>query len=268
MSHGYWRNDKPPRLGVRFDYTARMDRDLIQAVNEEMALRKKQQEDRQFKQWCEELDRVPARYVPKLKGQNLPDMELQPRRWLGLGMSIFESAHVAGRVRLMDGREGDAISAFLPYPVFQMGAEIFLKGMMLCRFEKCRGVAYNTYVQPRVRRAYFKRVKTYGHDLMKIMRHLRRIGPYRQDTVARQFLRRVEAVVRYYYHPLYAADRGSWTAARYPKRFYDDQARTAGADAYQSYPDQRLVLRLFSNMERYLDDRWQITRELARRPKA
>lgn len=51
----------------------------------------------------------------------------------------------------------------------------------------------------------------------------------------------------------------------YPKRFYDDHARTAGADAMKSFPQQSSVLRLFRDMDRHLDEHWQITRGLAKR---
>jgi hypothetical protein len=146
-----------------------------------------------------------------------------------------------------------------------MGAETFLKGMLLGRFAQCRRVTQVSYVNPATRQRYMLRLKKHGHDLLKLMRYLRRIAPYRTDDAVQDFLHRIEAITRYYYHPLYEADRGSWAAARYPKRFYDDEARTAKADAFKCYPEQSYVLRLFDSMERYLDVRWKITSQLARR---
>lgn len=237
----------------------------MEVLNQELAKRNAATQEKRFQDWCAELDRLPTNYVPQLKENFKPDIELQPKRWLGHAMDIIESAHVTARVQLMGGVQGEAFSSFLPYPIFQMGAETFLKGMLLCRFTQCRRVAQNSYVNPATRQRYLRRLKNYGHDLLKLIRHLRRISPYRCDDTARKFLRRVEAITRCYYHPLYEADRGSWAAARYPKRFYDDHAHTAGADAMKSFPQQSSVLRLFRDMDRHLDEHWQITCGLAKR---
>lgn len=242
-----------------------MDDELAQMVREELKRRNTAEKEQRFQRWCHQLDQLPKNNVPRLNGQLRPDLEIQPRRWLSHAMSIIESAHVTARVQHMDGRQGEPLSSFLPYPVFQMGTETFLKGMLLCRFAECRRVAHDSYVNPKTRTRYLRKLKTYGHDLLKLIRHLRRLGHYRKDASVLEFLNRIEAITRYYYHPLYEADAGSWAAARYPKRFYNDTAKVAAADAHQSFPEQTAVLRLFRTIDRHLDKSWQLTKKLAER---
>jgi hypothetical protein len=214
---------------------------------------------REFEAWCGALDRISARFKPRLKNGFIAGVELQPHRWLSAAMDILRSANVISRVQLMDGGQGEPMRSFLPYPVFLSGAEIFLKGMWLCRFPACRRVAQNSYVNEPFRRRIDGQLRKQGHDLLKLISRLKRVARYRVDPVTMKFLHRVSAVVRQYHFPLYKADRAwSWSAARYPKRFYNDHARTSRANALQSFPDQRLVIALFDPMERHLDDLWQI----------
>jgi len=49
-----------------------------------------------------------------------------------LAMDLLKSRRVIGHVQLQDGVQGPEINSYLPYPVFQAAAEIFLKGMWLC----------------------------------------------------------------------------------------------------------------------------------------
>ena len=79
------------------------------------------------------------------------------------------------------------------------------------------------------------------------------------------FLKRVEAVIRDSYYPLYEADKRSteWAQSRYPKRFYNDCTEEGMADAYISLPPQWLIYRLFKPMQvRVVDRLWGIHRGL------
>ncbi len=123
----------------------------------------------------------------------------------------------------MHGRRGSFLDSFLAYPVFQMGAEIFLKEMWLCQFADCRALADSRYMEPAKRSTYADRLKReLGHDLLRIVAVNREIPKYQADTAVIRFLKIVEAIVRKSYFPLYEADKsGSHRAhARYPKRFY------------------------------------------------
>jgi hypothetical protein len=236
-----------------------MDAELTNAVRAHLEAAEAKRRASEFQAWCDSLDRISPRFKPKLKGRFTADTELQPHRWLNAGMDILRSAHVTSRVQLMDGRPGEPLQSFLPYSVFQAGAELFLKGMWLCRFPACRRVAQDSYVNGQVRQRFDKRLRGQGHDLLKLVSRLKRVSRYRSDPVTLRFLHRVSAIIRQYYYPLYQADRlGSWAGARYPKRFYDDQARVARANAWLSFPEQRLVIGLFDPMERHLDNLWQV----------
>ncbi len=239
------------------------DAELIAAVKKELADREARQRAADFQLWCAALDAIPKRRKPRIKGNYVAEIELQPHRWLTAGMNNLKSAHVTSHVQFMDGVQGPPLQSFLPYPVFLAGTELFLKGMWLCRFPSCRRVSHKSYVSPKLRGRFNKRLKDLGHDLLALIRVLKHVKKYRTDLLTMRFLNRVATIIRDFYYPLYQADRlGSWAAARYPKRFYDDQNREATADALQSFPDQRYVIDLFAPMERHLDNLWQLRRGL------
>ena len=73
------------------------------------------------------------------------------------------------------------------------------------------------------------------------------------------FLKRIEAVIRDCYYPLYEAERSTeWAQSRYPKRFYNDCTKEGMADAYISLPQQWLISRLFGPMKVHVDKLWGI----------
>jgi hypothetical protein len=249
-----------------------MDSDLLQAVKAKMVARTQRKRMESFKQWCASLDHLPPGTAPTLKRGLIADIELQPHRWLTAGLNLLRTQHIAGSVQATDGFMALPFRSFLPYPVFQMGAEVFLKGMWLCQFPACRRVAHNSYAGKPARVRYGKSLKILGHDLLKIVGALREVRKYRDDPSSLCFLNRVEAIIRRYYSPLYAADqRGSeWATSRYPKRFYRDGAGIGRADAMQSFPQQWMVVALFEAMDQYLDGLWQLRAHLLqqRRKKA
>ncbi len=145
--------------------------------------------------------------------------------------------------------------------MFLSGAEIFLKGMWLCQFPACRRIRHNSYVNEAFRKRYFLRLKSHGHDLLRLIGRLRRLRVYRNDPVTMRFLERLSAIIRMYYYPLYQADK-NWASARYPKRFYDDREKIGASDAVNSYPNQWLVIGLFRPMETHLDRLWGLRHNL------
>lgn len=235
------------------------------AVHQELKKRAEKNRRDEVAKWCAFLDQASPRTKRRLKKGFIADVEVQPHRWFSAGLDILQSAHVTSRVQLMNGEQGEPMQSFLPYSVFQSGAEVFLKGMWLCQFPACRRVAHTSYVGPRLRRSVDRRLRDQGHDLLKLIGRLRRIRRYRADPTSMKFLARVSAIIRLFYFPLHQAGRGSWATARYPKRFYYDTAKAASADGFSSYPDQRLVLALFTHMSRHLDQLWNLRRGLLRR---
>jgi len=175
-------------------------------------------------------------------------------------LDILRSAHVTGYVQLMGGQQGEPLQCFLPYSVFQAGAEVFLKGMWLCQFPSCRQVSHTSYISLGLRQTVDRKLRRQGHDLLKLIGCLKRIKCYRADPKSTQFLNRISAIVRLYYFPLHQAGRASWANARYPKRFYNDHEKQGHADGFTSYPDQRLVYGLFKPMARHLDQLWNLRR--------
>lgn len=160
------------------------------------------------------------------------------------------------------------MSSYLPYPVFQMGTEIFLKGMWLCQFDALRALRAGSYIGESTRDFYAARLgrrqlpgyEPLGHDLFKLLNVLRDIPQYADDAASTRFLRILESTIRYYYFPFYKADKGHrrWANARYPKRFYNDDQRVGSADAYRRYPPQDWLARLFSEMKRDAHRLWDL----------
>jgi hypothetical protein len=224
--------------------------------------------EKEFSAWCDELYDLPEDFELRVKGGLQADLELQPTRWMNLGLNLLQSSKVIGHVQLSEGVQGPPLASFLPYPVFQMGAEIFLKGMWLCQFDELRFLTSNSYVEEATRALYMDRLgrrkrpgyDRLGHDLLKIIESLRDVPHYRDDAPTLRFLRLVESLIRFCYFPFYKADKGHsrWANARYPKRFYDDINRVGRADAYTSYPEGKWVAKLFQDLKDHLCDLWNV----------
>lgn len=228
------------------------------------------QVDKDYAEWCDYLASLPADFEFKLKDGFVADIELQPLRWISLGIDLLRSSRGTVAVKLMNGRQGPFRDSFLTYPVFQMGAELFLKGMWLCQFEECRQLTHHSYIDASKRKRYTEQLKDeLGHDLLKSIAANQQIPKYHADAMVLRFFEIVRGVVRRSYYPLYEADkRGNhWAHSRYPKRFYKDGTQEGRADAFQSYPHQWLVVRLFEEMEKHLDQLWQLRAGLLTKPK-
>ena len=239
--------------------------DIKKGVMRTILERNRRDDEQAFQDFCEELLSLPAdlELVPR---QNFKaDIELQPLRWMTLAMDLLKSRRVTGYLQLQDGVQGPEINSYLPYPVFQAATEIFLKGMWLCQYADCRGLAESSYIEKNRRQNYSESLKELGHDLLAIVDNVRGIPEYQRTAAITRFLDLVERVVRLYYFPPYESDKHTrWADCRYAKRVYDDSAQKAAAESFQRYPRAVWVEKLFQQAERNVDGLWQLRTETER----
>ena len=235
---------------------------LIELIQED----NRQEEEQEFQQWHAALISVPADYKRELKDGWIADIEIQPLRWMDLGLTLIESPKVMEYLQLAGGIQGGPLSSFLPYPVFQAGAEIFLKGMWLCQYDDCRQCHSARFVEPGRRDEVLDELKRkLGHDLLRIIDLLERVPSYQHDQALSEFLMAVSSLIRRDYFPVFSADRGNkWAFARYPKRFFMETDKEAAADSYNSYSPAPFVARLFREAQERLDELWQLRASLAK----
>lgn len=222
-------------------------------------LRRNQREERkQFEEFCNELLAVPASMELRPHKNFIADTELQPQRWLNLGMDLLQSRKVTGYVQLADGVQGPPLGSYLPYPVFQFAAEVFLKGMWLYQFPDCRGLNASAYIDPPTRKKFHAQLRQLSHDLLRVVDGLRQIPEYTSNGKIARFLELIERVVRVFYFPPYEADRRNrWAECRYPKRVYNDSARVAHAESLQRYPRAEWIETLFRDVQPELERLWR-----------
>ena len=236
-----------------------MASELNESVMRLIKEREERNEKLEFQHFCQYLLSLPAHLELAPTDNFKVDIELQPLRWMSLGMDLLKSRRVTGHVQLADGIQGPEIASYLPYPVFQMAAEIFLKGLWLCQYGDCRDLTASSYMEPKKRQRYFELLKNLGHDLLTILDTVRGISEYQRTLSIVRFLDLVERIIRAYYFPPYEADkRTRWADCRYPKRVYDDTAQKAAADSFHSYPRAEWIQKLFQQAERDVDDLWQL----------
>jgi hypothetical protein len=211
--------------------------------------------EKQYRSWCDDFASFPENSKRKLKEGFIVDVELQPYRWIQHGLDLIGSRKGTGKI---GGREGADFRAYLPYPVFQMGTEVFLKGMWLYQYEECRNLKQNSYVVPERRTYYLGQLINLSkeHDLLKIIRAVEMIPVYQNDAWLLRFLRILSGCSWAYYCPAANSKRG-WANERYPKRFYNDELKAGGADALKSYPEHWLVSRLFQEAAERIDFLWR-----------
>ena len=240
---------------------------VLRIINE----RNRRDEEQEFNDWCDYLLSLPAGLEFMPKGNFKADIELQPLRWTSLGIDLIQSSKVTARVELAGGVQGPPMSSYLPYPVFQIGAEIFLKGIWLCQFPECRALTHSSYIDSDKRQKYLKKLGSNGlsHDLLKVIDEVRRIPEYWRRPSIMRFLKLVERIVRRYYFPPYDADkRTRWADTRYPKRVYEDVVHVSSAEGLTSYPQARWIETLFRQMEEDVDHLWQLRAEVSARTKS
>lgn len=236
-----------------------LNESLMRIINE----RNRREDEQEFQTFCAELLALPANFELMPKENFKADVELQPLRWMSSGIDLLKSRRVTGHIQLADGLQGPEIGSYLPYPVFQMATEIFLKGMWLCQYPDCRALTDSSYMEQGKRQDYSEILKRLDHDLLAILDKARGISEYQQTPAIVRFLDLVERIVRAHYFPPYQADkRTRWADCRYPKRVYDDSAQKAGAESFQRYPRATWVSSLFQQAERNIDDVWQLRARL------
>lgn len=240
-------------------YVAAMATDLNESVMRIIGERNRQEEAEEFQRFCDELLALPPDLKLMPKENFKADIELQPLRWMSFGIDLLQSRKVTGYIQLADGVQGPAISSYLPYPVFQMAAEIFLKGMWLCQFHECRQLSHSSYVDEPTRNRYQQSLRELTHDLLRIIEACEQIPEYQSNPSARQFLTLLARIIRAFYFPPYDADKRSrWADSRYPKRVYDDEMQRASAESFQRFPRAEWVEKLFREMETEADRIWQL----------
>lgn len=242
------------------------DENLMEALKEHMRKEREENQKKEYIVWCETHATLPADYALQLKPGLVAEIELAPMRWMRLGLELIESAKGTTPIQLMGGNAGPPMQTYLPYPVFQAGTEIFMKGMFLAQYAECRVVESRDYVAIDVRGKYKKMLKNLGHDLLKIVEELKKIPLYNEEGNITRFLQVISGVIRKFYYPLTEED-AAWGNARYPRRFYDDAKAEAHADQFKSYPEQWPLVLLFKDAMPRIDQLWGITAGLAKRAK-
>lgn len=217
----------------------------------------------EYRNWCNHFASIPSDYTRILKDGLVAHVELQPWRWIQHGLDLIGSRKASGTIQHFGGQEGPDLRSFLPYPVFQMGAEVFLKGMWLYQHTECRSCKDDSYITPAVRANFLKRIKGISktHDLMKIIEQVKAIDAYSKDVHLSHFLKILSGVVKECYLPV-TDGNWSWADERYPKRFYNDTTKVGRADTLKSYPEQRPLARLFADAAEQIEFVW---RSLGRR---
>ena len=244
-------------------YFLRMPTDLQESVMRIIQERNRCEDEEAFQHWCEEVLSLPANLELIPKGNFKVDIELQPLRWVSLGVDLLKCRRVTGNVQLPDGIEGPETGSYLPYPVLHAAIEIFLKGMWLCQYADCRGLTDSSYIEQDKRQNYSEDLKELGHDLLAILDKVREIPEYQRTSGITRFLDLVERIIRAFYFPPYDADeRTRWADCRYPKRVYDDDEQKGAAESLQRYPRAKWVEKLFRQAEQALDDVWHLRAKL------
>jgi hypothetical protein len=170
------------------------DDNLLEALNEHMRKEREQKQKEEYASWCETHATVPGDYAPQLKLGLVAEIELAPMRWMRLGLELIESAKGTTPIQLMGGIAGPPMQTYLPYPVFQAGTEIFLKGMFLAQFDECRVVESRDYVAIDVRKKYQKILRNLGHDLLQIVEELQKVPLYQAEGNITRFLQVISGV--------------------------------------------------------------------------
>lgn len=170
------------------------DRGLKQSVLRLIMERNRNEDEKAYSVWCEDLVALPPDLKLTPRDGARADIELDPLRWMDSGLNVIQSARVLAYVQLPGGVQGPAFQSYLPYPVFQMGTEIFLKGMWLCQNDECRVITNTSYIHRTIRDRYHQKLgpNGLGHDLIKIIEALRHIERYGDDLATIRFLKIIE----------------------------------------------------------------------------
>lgn len=233
-----------------------LDNALREKVVEEINHREQSEREEQYRAWCDRFASLPEDSGRKLKDGFIAHVELQPWRWIQHGLELIGSRKGFGSIQLLGCQQGPDFRAYLPYPVFVMAAETFLKGMWLYQHDECRNLRADTYMGPELRGKYLAELKTLSHDLMQIIKYVESVDVYKQDIWMSRFLKIVGGISETYYFPV-TKSNSPWADERYPKRFSDDLAKRSAADAYQSCPEHWPISRLFAEAAEKIEFLWR-----------
>lgn len=229
-----------------------------EGVMEELSRREQSEQDEKYRLWCDHFTSLPENSQRKLKNGLISHVELQPWRWIQHGLNLIGSRKGFGTIRLLGSERGPDFQAYLPYPVFQMGTEVFLKGMWLYQHDECRNLKSDTYTTRERREHFLAELKNLSrnHDLLEITRHVESIAAYKHDAWLARFLKIIAGISKTYYLPV-TGSKNQWADERYPKRFYNDVSKHSVADAHQSYPEYWPIARLFTEAAAKLESLWK-----------
>jgi len=230
----------------------------LEGVIEELSRREQLDLDEKYRFWCGRFASLPENSNRKLKDGLIAQVELQPWRWVQHGLDLIGSRKGFGTIKSTGSQQGPDFQAYLPYSVFQMGAEVFLKGMWLYQHDECRNLKSDTYTTQERREYFLEESKNLSrnHDLLEIIRHVESIAAYKQDAWLTRFLKIVGGISKTYYLPV-TNSKNRWADERYPKRFYNDVSRRSAADAHRSYPEHWPISRLFAEAGARLESLWK-----------
>ena len=217
-----------------------------------------------YADWCDQMAGVDRSFELHPKSGFLIDHEFQPIRWMSDGLDVLSSARGATMISDLSQSHPVFWQAYLPYAVFQMGTELFLKGMWLCQYADCRHLDHFDHLSPSRRQEISKALKGLGHDLFGLIGAIRMISEYQSFPPSLRFLEIVEGVTRFFYYPVWKTADRDWASSRYPKRFYDDAQSKGGSDALKSYPEHWLIVKLFRDAENSIDHLWGLRRGLGK----
>ncbi len=231
---------------------------LIDAVTEIRKSRRRKKQDQEFEEFCEIFASPTDGDGRAAINGFMTDIELQPVRWIRMGQTLIDSRKSSGVVQPFGEIPEHDYQAYLPYPVFLMGVEIFLKGMWLYQHRECRELKSDSFVSKQIRTEFSKKIKdvSLGHDLLEIIQRVEAIRVYKQDESIARFLKTLAGIIKRYYAPLFTGKK-AWANARYPRRYYDDSKQISKAEAVKEFPDHILISRLFAETAERVKILWQ-----------
>ena len=90
-----------------------VDDDFMQKLYRSMEDDARKEREKKFAAWCHELEALAPNFELKLEGDLQADVELQPFRWMSLGLDLLQSSKGTMTVQHFDGRQGPFLDSFL-----------------------------------------------------------------------------------------------------------------------------------------------------------
>jgi hypothetical protein len=231
---------------------------VMKKVVEIRAKRKRDKQDFEYEKFCNTFaSSLKNNGRVLINGFNV-GIELQPFSWIKLGLDLINSRKATGTIQLFEGVSGADYGAYLPYPVFLVGTEIFLKGMWLYQHKECRKLKSDSYVAQNIRDKYLDEIKNISpkHNLLKIISKVEEIETYQRDESVKRFLKILTGIIKTYYAPLFVND-SAWANERYPRRFYNDLKQISKKEALKEFPEYIFISRMFTENAEQIRKLWK-----------